>query len=267
VSGDWPDEDEGPHAISTPTACAVDAAHKVLAYLSADEGKDYVTEARKGRALESLVILGRWLDEPRRVTSGCQPGDEGPRGEDGARNPNGDPQMDNDKRPAVKKAAAIRNVTRTVYDCLLADEWPTDAGVKDFGLESTEHYGALQYELRSGSVSLQQLDQVLGNGPAITALIRKGNPYGGVTFRTMWDDIAVDITSWPELGELRDQLGRVCATPAVLKLVPSGEIIAGLKRHAAAESSDVEAYTSSTGEEFCIYTQGPTTVVSVLGEF
>jgi hypothetical protein len=175
--------------------------------------------------------------------------------------------MDNDKRSAGKKAAAVRDVTRTVYDCLLADEWPTDAGVKDFGLESTEHYGALQYELRSGSVSLQQLDRVLGNGPAITALIRKGNPYGGVTFRTMWDDIAVDITNWPEVDEIRDQLGRVSATPAVLKLVPREEIITTSRRYAVG-GSDHEAYTSSNGEDFFISTQqGPTTVVAVLGEF
>jgi hypothetical protein len=96
-------------------------------------------------------------------------------------------QMDNDKQPAGKKAAAVRDVTRTVDNCLFADEWPTDAGIKDFGLESTEHYGALQYE-----------------------------------------------------------------TP--------------LRERDAPATRPGPAFTSSSGEAYCIWTKGPTTVVAVLGE-
>jgi hypothetical protein len=59
--------------------------------------------------------------------------------------------------------------------------------VIDFGIESERHYGALQHAVCEDEVSPEQLDRALGNGAALTALIRPENPYNGVEFKTFWD--------------------------------------------------------------------------------
>lgn len=88
-----------------------------------------------------------------------------------------------------KEEREIREVTRAVYMALLLDVWPNAAGIVDFGLKTDTHYGALQFAVKVHEVSIEELDAALGNGPALTALIRKGNPYQGVQFRTHWDAI------------------------------------------------------------------------------
>ena len=126
----------------------------------------------------------------------------------------------------------VREVARTVFECLLLDIWPTPAGINDFGLDSTEHYGALQYAVRYHDVTVEDLDDALGDGPGLTKLIREDNPYHGVTFTTTWDTIMVPIKSWAAVTADLFSLGRLFATPEVLKLATQAEITDALRRHA-----------------------------------
>lgn len=91
-----------------------------------------------------------------------------------------------------KEEREISGVTRAVFMALLLDVWPNAAGIVDFGLKTDTHYGALQFAVKVHEVSIEELEAAQGNGPALTALIRKGNPYWGVQFRTAWDDLRED---------------------------------------------------------------------------
>src|SRR5262245_49563188 len=107
-----------------------------------------------------------------------------------ANSPRRQPAMTTNK-PPLRKTYPPRKVTRDAYDAILADEWPSAAGIFDFGIDSSDHLGALQYEFRTGRVTLEQFDDALGWGPALNRLIREDNPYWGVTFKTKWDDIMI----------------------------------------------------------------------------
>jgi len=95
--------------------------------------------------------------------------------------------MDDEKHGAGQVPPRVRPVTQGVYECLLLDLWPTPSAVIYFGIESQRHYGALQHAVCEDEVTPEQLDQALGNGTALTALIRPENPYHGVGFKTVWD--------------------------------------------------------------------------------
>ncbi len=83
----------------------------------------------------------------------------------------------------------IRPLTRQLYDCLVLDIWPSPATCQDFGIETTEHLGALQWAARVDDVTLEQLEEALGYGEKLNALISPTNPYRGVSFHTAWDEI------------------------------------------------------------------------------
>ncbi len=87
---------------------------------------------------------------------------------------------------------AIRPLTKRLYEAILTDVWPDGpAVIVDFGLESQEHYEALYYPLRAGEITIEQLDEALGSGPKLTALVRsaKSNPHKGIVFSTPYDDL------------------------------------------------------------------------------
>ena len=138
-------------------------------------------------------------------------------------------------KPRRHSPLPVREVARTVYESLLLDVWPPAAGIKDFGIDSREHYGALQYAVRHQGVTVQDLDVALGHGPALTGLIREGNPYRGITFNTVRDTIMVPIEPWAGMTEDLFPLGRLFATPEVLKLVTQPEVIDALQRHAVGD--------------------------------
>jgi hypothetical protein len=146
------------------------------------------------------------------------------------------PAMTNNKTPPKK--LPIRPVSRNAYDAILFDEWPSPAGVIDFGIDSSEHLGALQYEFRNGRVTLEQFDDALGWGPALDKLIGKDNPYRDVTFKTKWDALMVPISEWAMVTEEMFPLGRLFATPEALKAVTQPEIIDALRRHATGDRGD-----------------------------
>ena len=134
----------------------------------------------------------------------------------------------------------VRPLASDVYNCLVFDVWPSPAGAVDFGIDSENHYGALQYAVRNHDVTPEQLDDAMGNGPELTALIRPDNPYYGVKFKTSWDDIMVNIKAWADVGPGgKFPPGRLFATPDTLKLVPRDDITEALRRHAAGDWGDV----------------------------
>lgn len=86
----------------------------------------------------------------------------------------------------------IRPLTKVLYHALVSDVWPDgSAAIVDFGLESQEHYEALYYPVRAGEIGLRALDDVLGNGAKLTALVRSApsNPHKGIVFRTPYDEL------------------------------------------------------------------------------
>jgi hypothetical protein len=141
-------------------------------------------------------------------------------------------------KPPPKQPYPVREVSRDAYHAILADEWPSPAGVVDFGIDSPDHLGALQYEFRTGRVTLEQFDDALGWGPALTKLIGEDNPYQGVTFKTGWDNLMVPIKEWATVSEGLFPLGRLFATPEALKVTTRQEITDALRRHAAGDWGD-----------------------------
>jgi hypothetical protein len=141
-------------------------------------------------------------------------------------------------KPLPPKSYPVREVSRTAYNAILMDEWPSPAGVLDFGIASADHLGALQYEIRTGRVTLEQLDDALGWGPALTNLIGDDNPYRGVQFTTQWDSVMVPIREWATVAEELFPLGRLFATPQALEVTTQPEIVDALRRHAAGDWGD-----------------------------
>ena len=87
-------------------------------------------------------------------------------------------------RPLDDFAMASRLV-----DDLLCDAWPSPATVVDYGIDSERHLAALRYAARAG-VTAYDLDRVMGDGPAITRLVRSvpDQPCSDVEFETAYDD-------------------------------------------------------------------------------
>ncbi len=77
-----------------------------------------------------------------------------------------------------------------LVDDLIRDQWPSMATAMDFGIDSGRHLAALQYAVGAG-VMAYDLDRVIGDGPAITRLVRSipGQPYDDVVFQTPYDDV------------------------------------------------------------------------------
>src|SRR5437764_6298770 len=181
------------------------------------------------------------------------------------------------KRLITKDPPPVREVTKRVYDCLLADDWPSAAGVLDFGLKTAEHFGALRHAVRCHGVTLEELDDALGDGPAITALVRVGNPYAGVAFETPWDDIMISIKGWAGVDGRGFPLGRLFATPKALMEVSRADIQEALRQHAAGrgEGAGVEeevilsSHESRDGQEFVLRTEADRsmTLVSLPEEY
>jgi hypothetical protein len=135
-------------------------------------------------------------------------------------------------KPPPHTPLPVREVAQTVYESFVLDVWPSAAGIKDFGLDSAEHYGALQYAVRHHGVTVEDLDVALGYGPALTELVREGNPYHGIRFTTVWDTLIVPIRSWAAVTENLFTLGRLFATPEVLEVATQEQLTDALRRHA-----------------------------------
>ena len=97
----------------------------------------------------------------------------------------------------------VRPVTQNLMSNLALDLPLTPAQINDFGVVTAMHYRALRAVLFHDEVGseldeveiqrvlqqrLAELDQAWGNGPALTALVKKYAPqYAGITFVTPYD--------------------------------------------------------------------------------
>jgi hypothetical protein len=77
---------------------------------------------------------------------------------------------------------------------ILLDAWPNQRAIVDFGIDSQEHYEALYYPVRQHEITPDTLDRALGQGKALTMLVREApsNPHEDIEFQTCWDAIPGD---------------------------------------------------------------------------
>jgi hypothetical protein len=86
----------------------------------------------------------------------------------------------------------FRDVTVDLIRSLRADIWPGLAAIVDFGIDTPQHLGALQYALARGGRTARDFEAALGSGAALTALCNvPGQPYA-VTFDTAWDHMGTE---------------------------------------------------------------------------
>lgn len=80
-------------------------------------------------------------------------------------------------------------VTDNLVEAMRNSEWPRPAAICDFGLDSQAHYEAIYFGVVNGSITVAMLDAVLGDGPAITKMVRANqhNPHKDITFETAYD--------------------------------------------------------------------------------
>lgn len=73
----------------------------------------------------------------------------------------------------------------------MLDAWPNHTAIGDFGLDSQEHYEALYYPIRASEITPSALDDALGHGEKLTALVRAAtsNPHKDIEFHTSWDAV------------------------------------------------------------------------------
>lgn len=85
----------------------------------------------------------------------------------------------------------IRPVAQHLYDSIMLDEWPRASAIVDFGIDSQQHYEALYDPIRSGELTLEKLNEILGDGQKITDAVEacKSNRHKGIKFVTPWDEL------------------------------------------------------------------------------
>jgi hypothetical protein len=79
----------------------------------------------------------------------------------------------------------IRPTAIRTWQALLMDMWPdSPAAIADFWLTDQKHYEALYYPIRAAEITMEDLDQVLGDPEAITKLVNSmpSNPHKGIVF-------------------------------------------------------------------------------------
>lgn len=119
--------------------------------------------------------------------------------------------MSDDHDPAVGNGT-LKPITLALVDAIVLDVWPGGAVIADFGLVSTRHYEAVYYAVRHDEVSPAELDQAVGNGPKLTALMERAehNPHRGrgLVFTTPYDEVTPERRAF--LGRLAN-VGRLRA--------------------------------------------------------
>ena len=78
----------------------------------------------------------------------------------------------------------MKQLTSVLVNSIVLDLWPSTATIVDFGITSQAIYEAYHTKIRNGSVTPEQLDAALGNGPELTKLM-------GISITTPWDDIKI----------------------------------------------------------------------------
>lgn len=109
-----------------------------------------------------------------------------------------EPAAQAEERRSDPQDRPIRPLTKELIECCQLDVWPGMATVVDFGIDSSSHLGALQFAIREGLVTPQELDAAMGSGAELTEIAQRGeNPYRDVTFRTSWDEMLLKPDDHP----------------------------------------------------------------------
>lgn len=93
----------------------------------------------------------------------------------------------------------IRPVAQNAYNALMLDMPLSPAACCDYGVESVIHYMLLRQLIIAGC-SLEAFDAALGDGPAITGLVKAylGDDPNIPEFRTAWDMMGEDLETQEE---------------------------------------------------------------------
>lgn len=87
----------------------------------------------------------------------------------------------------------VRETTRAVILRLLFDLPLTPAQTDDFGIKTPDHYRALKSAIDAATEEITlaefslKLDEAMGSGKAITALVGRYAPEYAVEYQTAWD--------------------------------------------------------------------------------
>ncbi|RLI48953.1 MAG: hypothetical protein DRP09_21055 [Candidatus Thorarchaeota archaeon] len=81
----------------------------------------------------------------------------------------------------------IRPMTKDCYDLLMMDLPLRMTMVVDFGVDTPEHYSALQRAVRAGATA-EELDKALGKGKLLTALVKYHTGID-IEFETTYDKL------------------------------------------------------------------------------
>lgn len=102
--------------------------------------------------------------------------------------------MSEEESEFLEQLERVRPVTRHLIESILADAWPNATAIRDFGIESQEHYESLYYPVRQHQIMPETLDRAMGHGKALTAMTRlaSSNPHRDIEFETAWDAIRGD---------------------------------------------------------------------------
>lgn len=103
--------------------------------------------------------------------------------------------MSTDSHPSRMRRLPLHPVTRSLVRAVRENVWPGPAVAEAFGLKTVEHAEALYAAVLSGAVTAEELDDALGDGPAITRLVAKAtaNPNPAIAFVTGWEAAATEL--------------------------------------------------------------------------
>jgi hypothetical protein len=86
-----------------------------------------------------------------------------------------------------EQLASARTETRHLITSVLLDQWPNNSCAAAFGVHSHQHYESLYFPIRNQELTPKQLDAAIGDGLALTALVRDApsNPHKEIEFQTL----------------------------------------------------------------------------------
>ncbi len=97
----------------------------------------------------------------------------------------------------------IRPLVHTLIESLTLDVWPSHATMMDFGISDLDHYAAIQKAVLAASDAealRRELNEILGNGPKITAWVR-ARVAAAPVYVTCWDDLPMGDEEPDDGGE------------------------------------------------------------------
>lgn len=83
-------------------------------------------------------------------------------------------------------------LARELYLCLGFDIFPSPVACLNFGIQTSEHFGALQWAVLREDVDVEQLEAACGDGEKLNALVSPSSPYRGVRFHVACDAMRMD---------------------------------------------------------------------------